>query len=258
MEYKDIVHVPRWVKLVALAILIVAFGAGVLLAHAAFYQDKRDWIAPALNLAQFSAFGVAAALVLLFAEREMSVNRLCTRLDAFFSQSLRQGLEKIRMPAFGKLNGEPVRVSMDHQAGQPRAFYTIHYKEFSLLVQVDANVRQIVVMYCFPVDQESSPTGLNQHFEATSDGAKGVGWSVSSVVAREPFDNQYYYELFFRKTLETPFLLNPSDMFFWITDIAIMTRSALLHGIESKVLRPQLTNEGLAPVSRSAMPSSSA
>ncbi|MCC7249093.1 MAG: hypothetical protein IT473_10775 [Lysobacter sp.] len=241
MEKGAFIFVPKWVKLIALALLLISLMAGVCIAFLAFLYGEKEWVEPGLSIAQFSGYGVAIAIVVLYSERETSVNRLSQRLDDFFSIYLKKSMENIRMPVLGSLHGDFIQVECHHEKGQPRAFYILKYKSYDLLVQVDANLRQIVVMYHFPVSPGADAPAIDEKFVPTINPAKDIGWFFSSMIARERFDNKTYYEIFFRMKMDTSFLLSSADVFFWVTDISVMTRSALLNGIESGVLKPSET-----------------
>lgn len=245
MEQKSLVYVPKWVKTFALILLCLSFIAGLCIAFAAFLYEKKEWAEPGLSIAQFSVYGIAAAIIILYSERETSVLRLSERMDEFFCVDLKNALDGIRMPVLGSMHGESIRVECHHLKSQPRAFYLIKYNSYDLLVQVDANLRQIVVMYHYPVSSGAHASALDEKFKATINPAKDVGWIFSSVIALERFDNRHYYELFFRMKMSTDFLLNSTDIFFWVTDISAMTRSALLHGISSGLLQSGAV--GIAP-----------
>jgi len=239
MEIKNIVYLPVWVRAVALLILGLGFASGLFFVYYSITSVKGgnpEYVKTALSVAQFSAYGLAIALVVLFAERELSINRLLSRMDTFLEKLLPAGLRRIRIPSLGQINGEPIEVETNHARGKPRAFYTLRYQGYAMLVQVDANIKQLNVMYHFPVVAEADLEPLTAKFETTIVGAKQVGWEFNSYIMQEAFDNRFYLELFFRMQIEENFLLNSPEMLFWITDIAVMSRSALMKGMQAGLL----------------------
>lgn len=244
MEHKDTIHLPTWVKLTALVILAASCLGGVFLAWLGISRGQNQLIDPAFSLIQFSSIGFSAALILFYAQRELSLERLILRFDLFFTKTLLDGMKTIRMPAFQKINGVPIDVSVEHEPGQPRAFYKLQYDGYELAIQVDANIKQILVMYHYPISGGEILEELTEKFSATKNGAEKVGWVFNSTLEPWTFDGRIYFTLYFRVQLRRNFLLSPPDMLFWITDISIMSRSALLKGIEGKVLRrnPQIQN----------------
>jgi hypothetical protein len=237
MDQTAFIHVPGWVKRTALVLLLVTLLLGLGLGYYSFLRSDSELLSSAISVVQFSAYGAVAALVILYTERETSVRRLSRRLDEFFLVDLRNTFASIRIPTKGLVNGAPVSLSCSHENGQPRAFYCITYNSWHLLVQVDANIQQILVMYHYPCSPSANAEDLNRHFAPVIEQAKNAGWIFTSVVAQERFDGLHYFELFFRMKMDKPFLMSAPDVFYWLTDISLMTRTAMLNGIESGVLR---------------------
>jgi hypothetical protein len=241
MEYKDAVYLPSWVKITALIILAASCMGGLYLAYVAISKEQDKLLDPAFSLIQFSSIGFTAALVLFYTERELSIKRLSDRLDKLFTEALFDAMKQIRIPELNKINGVQVNVSKEHERGQPRAFYTLEYDGYELIVQVEANMKQILVMYYYPVAKDIADLQqLTQKFTTMKEAEK-VGWVFSSSIEKWTFDGNLYLLLYFRIQLETNFLLIPTEMLFWVTDISIMSRHALLKGIEEGVLSKSLT-----------------
>ena len=240
MDFKEITYLPNWAKALTLLVLGFAVLAGGGLAVYAITKSQAAYLSAALTFTQFSAYGLAAAIVILFAERELTVSRLLKRLDVFYSQELLNGLKAIRYAVPGDPDGRPISVEKINQDGRPGAYYELRHEGSSMLVHVSLNVRQLLVVYFFPIRDvaavrdkdfdalETLAANYETHFNVTVDGARKIGWNVSPhVLVREVFDVSPYFELICRMKTADNFLLSSPDRLYWITDMAIMSRSAL-------------------------------
>jgi len=241
MELKDIAHLPAWAKTLAIAILSSGIVGGAWLAIYSVTSSKADFFSPALTLIQFSLYGLAAGVVILFAERELTVARLVKRLDSFYSKELLTGLQKLRFAVPGDPDGKLIHVAKINVDGSPRGYYVLTHENSALLMYVSLNVRQLLVVYFFPVKgpkelDEEGISELRRAFHVTIDGAEKIGWDVAPTLDRETFDDRQYFALICRVKTADNFLLNGPERLYWITDIAIMSGSALQRGRAAALL----------------------
>ncbi|MGY6536062.1 MAG: hypothetical protein ACXIVG_12005 [Pararhodobacter sp.] len=234
-----IIYTPLWLRLLSIlvlsAALIVAFAAVYFFMH---QPERETYVLTAMALAQVAASGLVLVLIVFYSRREVGMTGMRKRNDAVLAEELPNALRKmVRHAPFGRDTGKPVTLKVDYEPGDVMAGYEIAVNGATLRMRVTFNVRRMVVIYFFPCAEPGTEKVLEKKLEGVITGAENAGYTAK--VRFNPIDYKesgaYNTLFFYNNALPDDFLLDPLHKLFWLTDVAIMTRSIMLEILRQKI-----------------------
>ncbi|HEY4541249.1 MAG TPA: hypothetical protein VIG66_02620 [Noviherbaspirillum sp.] len=241
LDAQQIVYLPRWARWMVMGVLgLLAICAGVAGIGFFFISDQLDAVAPLLAIAQTAAGAFAVVLFVLFAERQLSTDRLHARTDQFLEHHMRDALAKIEIPQVKR--GHTVQVNVLKRAdtihGGRKDIYGANYQlfleNFRMRMWVGINVRRIGVIYFVKAESEADAERFRNIFRFTFGGAEKLGYAVNFEYAE--IDGEKLVSIWTTVQAGHTILGDPAEQLFWVQDVAMMTqsliRTAVRHNIE--------------------------
>lgn len=121
------------------------------------------------------------------------------------------------------------RVEIRHVRGAPDATYLVEAFGDELLMQLQLNVRRLVVVYRVPAQGALDATRLAVHLDRWRIGAEHAGWKFGwrdAPLAGDP--GRRWVETYCYAFAGADFLENEPEQLYWRTDIVQMTRYYML------------------------------
>ncbi|MFN7294478.1 MAG: hypothetical protein ACK5TT_07060 [Lysobacteraceae bacterium] len=235
VDSKNLISLPPWVRVLLVGVLLALFlGSAWLVLTNVGNTGFRDWFLVCMSVLQMASTGLLLALVLFFAEADVSVATLRDKTKRWLLVYLPQYLGKITGEGEAKTRISAVRgvrdifgaqyeISMDGEAGAGNAV---------LRCWVGLNVNRLIVIYW--TDAPPS-TALKEACGPTFSGARNVGWG-EVVYQLAHVDGKAVTSIWTTWMIEGDgFLKSPEKQLFVAQDIAMMTQSILRSAIRSNV-----------------------
>lgn len=238
-EAGKIIYTPLWLRvlsiLVLTAALIVAFSAVYVFMH---QPERETYVLTAMALAQVAASGLILVLIVFYSRREVGMNGMRKRNNSVLSEELPQALGNMaRHSVFGEDYTKPMPVKCSYVPGEVMAGYEITLKNATLRMRVTFNVKRMVVIYYFPAQGPGTEQKLEEALESVIGGAVNAGYDAKVRFHNEDYTDGKNYNLLYlyNNSLPDDFLLDPLQKLYWLTDVAVMTRSILIETIRQKI-----------------------
>lgn len=226
----QVIFLPLWARWAVISILgalaLSATACGVVFL---FAKEWRDTVLPALSIAQTAAGGFAIVLFVLFAEKQLSTNRLMEKTDHFLDTHLVDSLSRIELPGVEKNKTATVK-QITRQAGiygRRKDIYGANYEislaEFKMRMWVGINVRRISTIYFVKVTAPTDVQKISDVFKFTFGGAEKVGYHTNFEYSE--IDGEHIVSIWSTVQAEQGILGHPAEQLFWVQDIAMMTQS---------------------------------
>ncbi|NYE63086.1 hypothetical protein FHW58_004308 [Duganella sp. 1224] len=249
LDAQQIVYLPRWARIAVMAVLgllaVSACGAAIGFFFIPAYQEK---ITAALSIAQTAAGAFAVVLFVLFAERQLSVDKLNQKTDMFLEQQIPQSLAKIEIPQLKP--GHTVNVKVLKRAetvhgGRKDIFganYELSLETFRMRMWIGINVKRLSVIYFAAVNNEEDLDKLQKAFHFTFAGAAKLGYETNFQYVE--FGNEKLVSIWTTVMADNVILGNPAEQLFWIQDVAMMTQSFIRTAVRNNILINTTTEPG--------------
>jgi hypothetical protein len=240
LDANQIVYLPFWARLSILFVLglltIISAVCGVAFLFDASWRDK---VVPLLSIAQTAAGGFALVLFVLFAERQISTERLLEKTNYFLDILLPDTLAKIELPQISK--NKTVNVAIVRRGegihGRRKDIYGVNYlielDEFKMKMWVGINVRRITTIFFISTSEQHTAEHINQIFKFSINGAEKVGYH--SNFENSHFDGEQFVSIWSTVNTDNVILSHPAEQLFWAQDIAMMTQSLARTAIRNKL-----------------------
>lgn len=226
----QVIFLPLWARWAVIGILgTLALSATVCGVVFLFAKEWRDTVLPALSIAQTAAGGFAIVLFVLFAEKQLSTNRLMEKTDQFLDQHLVDSLSRIELPGIQKDKTVSVKQITREMGiyGRRKDIYGANYEislsDFRMRMWVGINVRRISTIYFVKVTGPSDVEKVADIFKFTFGGAEKVGYHTNFEYSE--IDGEQIVSMWSTVQAEQGILGNPAEQLFWVQDIAMMTQS---------------------------------
>ncbi len=235
VDSKNLISLPPWVRVLLIGILLALFvGSAWLVLANVGETGFRDWFQVAMSILQMASTGLLFALVLFFAEADVSVATLRDKtrrwllvyLPRYLGKITGEGESKTKVSAVRGVRdifGAQFEISGDGgaQGGTP-----------VLRCWVGLNVNRVIVIYW--ADASPSPL-LREAFGPTFSGARNVGWG-EAMYQPVDIDGRQVTSIWTTWMIEGEgFLKSPEKQLFVAQDIAMMTQSILRSATRNKV-----------------------
>ena len=241
LDAQQVVYLPRWARFAVLAILATLTLSASLTAliFMVARNDLKETVVPLMSIAQTAAGAFAIVVFALFAERQLSTQRLHGKTDEFLEVQLRDALSRIELPQIKK--GETVRVNVlkreDTIHGGRKDIYGANYdlylEHFKMRMWVGINVKRLSVIYFVHLKSTDEVEHLQQIFKFTFSGAESVGYRTNFEAVE--IEGELIVSMWSTVTAEQAILGNPAEQLFWVQDVAMMTQSVARTAIRSKI-----------------------
>jgi hypothetical protein len=240
LDASQIVYLPLWARRCVMAILgflaISACVAGVALL---FFPEQRDKVSPILSIAQTAAGGFAVVLFVLFAEKQLSTDKLHLRTRQFLEVHMVDALGKLEIPQIRK--DEMVKASVilrqNPALGSRKdiygATYDLRLDHFQMRMWIGINVRRLSVIYFAKAASEADAARFTDIFRFTFGGAKKLGYETNFEFAN--IDGESVVSMWSTVSADTAILGNPSEQLFWVQDVAMMTQSVIRTALRQNI-----------------------
>lgn len=245
LDANQIVYLPAWARYSVMAVLgILAVSACVAGLVFFYFPDFHDRITPTLSIAQTAAGAFAVVLFVLFAERELSTDKLLQRTDTFLERQMPDALRKIEIPQVRA--GHTMSVSVIDRAstihGGRKDIYGANYElwldEFRIRMWIGINVRRLSVIYFARASSIDDERAFEETFRFTFRGAQKLGYETNFQYVE--INGEKLVSIWTTVMSENGILGNPSEQLFWMQDVAMMTqsliRTAVREGIQLNTL----------------------
>ncbi|GAB3741002.1 hypothetical protein GCM10028794_26290 [Silanimonas algicola] len=235
VDSKNLISLPPWVRLLLVGILLVLFvGSAWLVLANVGNTGFRDWFLVCMSILQMAATGLLFALVLFFAEADVSVATLRDKTRRWLLDHLPRYLRKITAEGDLKVRvappagirdifGAQYEIALDGEAGAQAPV---------LRCWVGLNVNRVIVIFWAdsPLTQE-----LRNAFAPTFAGARSVGWTRVKYQPVKP-GGRDVTSIWTTWTIDGEgFLKSPEKQLFVAQDIAMMTQSVLRSAMRNNV-----------------------
>lgn len=240
LDANQIVYLPAWARYAVMVVLgALALSACIAGLAFFFFPANYDKITPTLSIAQTAAGAFALVLFVLFAERELSTDKLLRKTDVFLEQQMAEGLRKIEIPQLRP--GVTVEVDVVQRAstvhgGRKDIFganYEIHLDEFKMRMWIGINVKRLSVIYFVNAADASAVEFIKEKFHFTFAGAGKLGYDTNFQYAE--INDERFVSIWSTVMADKVILGNPSEQLFWIQDVAMMTQSFIRTAVRERL-----------------------
>lgn len=230
LEAAQIVYLPTWARYSVMVVLgALAISACVAGLVFLYFPDYRDKITPTLSIAQTAAGAFAVVLFVLFAERQLSTEKLLQKTDTFLEQQISDALRKIEVPQVK--SGHTVQVKVEQRAntihgGRKDIFganYELSLDDFRMRMWIGINVRRLSVIYFVKTESEADVKKLEDKFRFTFGGAAKLGYETNYQYV--DVSGEKLVSIWSTVMAERVILGDPAEQLFWVQDVAMMTQS---------------------------------
>lgn len=232
LDANQIVYLPKWARYAVMAVLgalaLSACIAGLLFFCFPQYYDK---ITPTLSIAQTAAGAFAVVLFVLFAERQLSIDKLLQRTDMFLEGQMTESLRKIEIPQLKRgltVNVNVVERSDAIHGGRKDIFganYEIWLESFRMRMWIGINVKRLSVIYFVKAGSDADAAKFEEKFKFTFGGAAKLGYETNYQYVE--IDGERLVSIWSTVMADKVILGNPAEQLFWIQDVAMMTQSLI-------------------------------
>lgn len=240
LDANQIVYLPAWARYTVMVVLgALALSACIAGLALFFFPGNYDKITPTLSIAQTAAGAFAIVLFVLFAERELSTDKLLRRTDVFLEQHMPEGLRKIEIPQLQP--GVTVQVEVVQRAstvhgGRKDIFganYEIRLDDFKMRMWIGMNVRRLSVIYFVNAADASGVELCQEKFHFTFAGAGKLGYDTNFQYAE--IGDERIVSIWSTVMADKVILGNPAEQLFWIQDVAMMTQSFIRTAVREQL-----------------------
>lgn len=240
LDAEQVVFLPVWARACFLGLIgLLAISATFCGVAFLFYPEFRDKVAPILSIAQTAAAAFAVVLFVIFAEKQLSTDRLYEKTNQFLDVHLIESLSRIELPQIEK--GKTVIVVPVVRGkgihGKRKDIYGSNYEiklgHFKMRMWVGINVKRLGVIYFAKVHGPEALEDLKEAFKFTFGGAEKVGYHTNFEYAL--LDGEHVVSMWSTAEAEHAILGNPSEQLFWVQDVAMMTQSIARTGIRNSI-----------------------
>ncbi len=241
IDAQQVVHLSRWPRVILLTLLgFLTISAGTSALIFLFSPGSRELVVPLMSIAQTLLGAFAVIMFVLFAEKQLSTDRLHEKTNQFLETHVKESLSRIELPQVEKEKTVSVDLVTRGQGihGKRKDIYGANYEirlqSFKMKLWVGINVKRLSVIYFAKADNAHTVDELREIFKFTFGGAEKVGYHTNFEHAK--IDDEYIVSIWSTVFADTAILSNPAEQLFWVQDLAMMTqsvaRTALRHGIE--------------------------
>lgn len=239
LDANQIVFLPRWARFAVMMVLgtlaVSSCLAGIAFFFFPAYHEK---ITPTLSIAQTAAGAFAVVLFVLFAERQLSTDKLLDRTDLFLEKQMTEALRKIEIPQLKR--GHTVNVNVLERAatvhgGRKDIFganYEIWLDSFRMRMWIGINVRKLSVIYFVKVNGPEDEANLREKLKFTFSGGAQLGYETNFQYVE--LEDEKIVSIWSSVMADTAILGNPAEQLFWIQDVAMLTQSLLRTAVRER------------------------
>lgn len=203
-----------------------------------FFPAYHEKITPTLSIAQTAAGAFAVVLFVLFAERQLSTDKLLDRTDLFLEKQMTEALRKIEIPQLKR--GHTVNVNVLERAatvhgGRKDIFganYEIWLDNFRMRMWIGINVRKLSVIYFVKVNGPEDEANLREKLKFTFSGGAQLGYETNFQYVE--LEDEKIVSIWSSVMADTAILGNPAEQLFWIQDVAMLTQSLLRTAVRER------------------------
>lgn len=227
VDSKNIISLPPKVRFALLAFLLLIFFVSAWLVLSKVGDDGyRDWVVVAMSVLQMASTGLIIALVVFFAEADVSVNALQQKTEHWLRESLPKQLRKMSLDDDAVLTVSVVRGVRDIFGCQYEVMVARRDSPAETFIRfwVGLNVNRLIVIYWADGHSEER---LAKVFKETFKGAESVGWS--QVILQPEHVGGHAVTSMWTTWMQQgeSFLKTPEMQLFVAQDIAMMTQSVI-------------------------------
>jgi len=240
LDANQIVYLPAWARYAVMVVLgVLALAACVAGLAFFFFPANYDKITPTLSIAQTAAGAFALVLFVLFAERELSTDKLLRKTDVFLEQQMLDGLRKIEIPQLRPgvtVQAEVVRRASTVHGGRKDIFganYDIRLDDVKMRMWIGINVKRLSVIYFVKVADAAAVDTIKEKFHFTFAGAAKLGYDTHYQFA--DINGECFVSIWSTVMADRVILGNPSEQLFWIQDVAMMTQSFMRTAVRERL-----------------------
>ncbi len=240
LDANQIVYLPAWARYTVMIVLgALALSACIAGLALFFFPGNYDKITPTLSIAQTAAGAFAIVLFVLFAERELSTDKLLRRTDVFLEQQMPDGLRKIEIPQLQPgvtVKVEVVQRESTVHGGRKDIFganYEIRLDDFKMRMWIGMNVKRLSVIYFVNAADASAVQLCQEKFHFTFAGAGKLGYDTNFQYAE--IGDERIVSIWSTVMADKVILGNPAEQLFWIQDVAMMTQSFIRTAVREQL-----------------------
>lgn len=240
LDANQVVYLPKWARYAVMTVLgtlaLSACLAGLLFFCFPQFYDK---ITPTLSIAQTAAGAFAVVLFVLFAERQLSTDKLLQRTDVFLELQMAEALRKIEVPQLKRgytVNVNVIERSSTVHGGRKDIFganYELWLENFRMRMWIGINVKRLSVIYFVKASSDADEAELEKKFRFTFGGAAKLGYETNYQYVE--IDGERLVSIWSTVMADKVILGNPAEQLFWIQDVAMMTQSFIRTAVRERL-----------------------
>lgn len=237
MGGSNFIYLPTWAKATAIFVLVATLLAAIFIALKYVGEAKYpDWILISMSVAQISASGLAASLILFFSQRSIDIGGLVHRSDVYLTSEVPDGvkrLESLGRAHEGKLADVTMRVV--HAKGSYGAIYIGAIDKMKFRFRVTLNVNSLTALFYISENVLEQKEPIETLFEDFYRVAKRGGYSVDIQEEVEEFDKQNSLNIYAYKDFGEGFLHDTEKRLASVQQVAHMLRALCLQATRSEL-----------------------
>lgn len=230
IDAKQFVHLPGWIKLLALVMLLGGLAASVVVIYLFFGDDgSRDWVLIGISGGQFMLTTFVVALILFFSQTDANIATLRDSARRFLAAdgALGAALGQVTLA-----DGAPLRVAQGERLDLFGHDYALLDAAGNMVLRLwcGLNVNRFIIIYRFADPhhltrpRDAFVARLRAILAFSLGGAEAVNYKVNY----EPVPGSPdLVSVWLTVSTQEDLLTNPALKLFWSQDIAMMTESVL-------------------------------
>lgn len=227
IDSERLVYLPPWARFLALGTLLAGLAVSLFVAMRFVGEpDRADWILMAMSVSQVSLTALVVLFVVLFSEKDASLDTLDKKADQFVREYVPRFLERISLES-----GEKARCVVRDKAADRDLFgrvVTLEFKDnVSLKIWVGLNVSRIFAIY-FVKSRGEDPAdieAIKDVFRFTFGGAESLGYDI--YYEQSEVEGERFVSIWTTVSADDDMIVDPKRKLFWAQDVAMMTQSFL-------------------------------
>lgn len=241
-DLKHFIFIPSWVKILAVISLIATILALSFVIYAAYQNNmKPEWGTAALSGLNLSVTGLLVLVIVFFAERQSSPERVSAGIQHFLTHLVPSAFKKLdpsyvehiqtdgSQTKFEKLSSQS-RVMIQYCSPNIGASYWVTAFERTIQVYVQLNVRELVAVYkvaCPTSDDESRIRDIVKPIFRTQTDSRGM--RCFNRVMKDDSDQLEYLKFYMIKNLGENFNVNNAEKIYWANEVMLACRSIITY-----------------------------
>lgn len=221
LQIIKLVSIPKWVKFISLAIIIIFIGLAIYAILGGAYL--ADGIILQAGMGLLGVLIPLSIVILFLTFYEAGISPLKNATEKILIQLIPEVLCKLTVNTVhhdGKIQLEKIFLP-----AHTCKYQIIFPDKRELKMELQLNVRKICVVFCFSLDRFIDFSDVENKLEHTLAGARHEGYTTNSVIIHKQAEGTYINSLVLYKNLPSDFLWNSAEKLYFAQDMQVMIQS---------------------------------